>query len=190
MAWRPETEKAKQSHLLGTQTKSALVSDQKDPVPTRLPPISSEDGNYSVHQNSHTKYHEAVGKVIKLKTCKYLGFVTILGAGKVYGVAKEWLGCGGRCFRAGGEESKSQEETEKREKVGSNSEVNKIKIKTESELTAEDLPVSTFCLFQSVSPWISHLSFLKLVSSFIKKKKGRKCRLHQSYRIVMRIKSL
>ena len=82
LAWRPETEKAKQSHLLGTQTKSALISDQKDPVPTRLPPISSEDGNYSVHQNSHTKYHEAVRKV-SLKTCKYLGFVTILGAGKV-----------------------------------------------------------------------------------------------------------
>uniref|UniRef100_A0AC11ANY2 Sperm microtubule inner protein 11 n=1 Tax=Ovis aries TaxID=9940 RepID=A0AC11ANY2_SHEEP len=39
----------------------------KDPVPTRLPPISSEDGNYSVHQNSHTKYHEAVRKV-SLKT--------------------------------------------------------------------------------------------------------------------------
>lgn len=39
----------------------------------------------------------------------------------------KWLGCGGRCFRAGGEVKKSQEETEKREKVGSNSEVNKIR---------------------------------------------------------------
>ncbi|XDA74507.1 hypothetical protein R6Z07F_004730 [Ovis aries] len=47
--------------------KHHLAHDQKDPVPTRLPPISSEDGNYSVHQNSHTKYHEAVRKV-SLKT--------------------------------------------------------------------------------------------------------------------------
>ncbi|XP_037370550.1 testis-expressed protein 49 isoform X2 [Talpa occidentalis] len=40
---------------------------QKESVPTRLPPIISADGNYSVHQNSHTKYREAVQKVL-LKT--------------------------------------------------------------------------------------------------------------------------
>ncbi|XP_057557007.1 testis-expressed protein 49 isoform X3 [Hippopotamus amphibius kiboko] len=40
---------------------------QKEPEPTRLPPINSEDGNYSVHQNSHTRYHKAVRKV-SLKT--------------------------------------------------------------------------------------------------------------------------
>ncbi|XP_026963996.1 sperm microtubule inner protein 11, partial [Sagmatias obliquidens] len=54
-------------HLLSTQSKSALVSDQKEPEPTRLPPIISEDGNHSVHQNSHTRYQEAVRKVL-LKT--------------------------------------------------------------------------------------------------------------------------
>lgn len=42
---------------------------------TRLPPIAPEDGNYSVHQNSHEKYHEAVRKVL-LKTCEYLGVQT------------------------------------------------------------------------------------------------------------------
>ncbi|XP_012614145.1 sperm microtubule inner protein 11 isoform X3 [Microcebus murinus] len=41
-------------------------TNQKEPVPTRLPHIFS-DGNYSVHQNSHRKYHEAVRKVL-LKT--------------------------------------------------------------------------------------------------------------------------
>ncbi|XP_008537276.1 sperm microtubule inner protein 11 isoform X2 [Equus asinus] len=41
--------------------------DQRELVPARLPPIISEDGNYSVHQNSHTRYHEAVQKVL-LKT--------------------------------------------------------------------------------------------------------------------------
>ncbi|XP_062971665.1 sperm microtubule inner protein 11 [Cynocephalus volans] len=46
---------------------TAEEKNQKEPVPTRLPPITSEDGNYSVHQNSHTKYHEAVRKVL-LKT--------------------------------------------------------------------------------------------------------------------------
>nr|XP_039328177.1 testis-expressed protein 49 [Saimiri boliviensis boliviensis] len=40
---------------------------QKEPEPTRLPPIISKDGNYFVHQNSHTRYHEAVRKVL-LKT--------------------------------------------------------------------------------------------------------------------------
>ncbi|XP_059260494.1 testis-expressed protein 49 [Mustela nigripes] len=54
-------------HLLTTYNKSALVSDQKELAPTRLPPIIPEDGNYSVHQNSHTRYHEAVKKVL-LKT--------------------------------------------------------------------------------------------------------------------------
>ncbi|XP_061272283.1 sperm microtubule inner protein 11 isoform X1 [Bos javanicus] len=61
-------------HLLGYQNSfrskkrdKTEETNQKDPVPTRLPPIFSEDGNYSVHQNSHTKYHEAVRKV-SLKT--------------------------------------------------------------------------------------------------------------------------
>ncbi|TEA35736.1 hypothetical protein DBR06_SOUSAS1110093, partial [Sousa chinensis] len=40
---------------------------QKEPEPTRLPPITSEDGNHSVHQNSHTRYQEAVRKAL-LKT--------------------------------------------------------------------------------------------------------------------------
>uniref|UniRef100_A0A8C7AS24 Sperm microtubule inner protein 11 n=1 Tax=Neovison vison TaxID=452646 RepID=A0A8C7AS24_NEOVI len=42
-------------------------TNQKELVPTRLPPIIPEDGNCSVHQNSHTRYHEAVKKVL-LKT--------------------------------------------------------------------------------------------------------------------------
>ncbi|XP_055482869.1 testis-expressed protein 49 isoform X1 [Psammomys obesus] len=42
-------------------------TNQKDAVSSRLPPIASEDGNYSVHQNSHERYHEAVRKVL-LKT--------------------------------------------------------------------------------------------------------------------------
>nr|XP_011758571.1 testis-expressed protein 49 [Macaca nemestrina] len=42
-------------------------TNQKESEPTRLPPIISKDGNYSVHQNSHTRYHEAVRKVL-LKT--------------------------------------------------------------------------------------------------------------------------
>lgn len=50
--------------------KSDLVSDPKELVPTKLPPIISKDGNYCVHQNSHTKYHHAVRKML-LKTCKY-----------------------------------------------------------------------------------------------------------------------
>lgn len=56
--------------------KFALVSDQNELVPMKLPPIISKDGNYSVHQNSHTKYHQAVRKVL-LKTCKYpwVGYV-------------------------------------------------------------------------------------------------------------------
>lgn len=49
-----------------------LVSDQREPVSTRLPPIITEDGNYFLHQNSHMRYNEAVRKVL-LKTCKYLG---------------------------------------------------------------------------------------------------------------------
>ncbi|KAM6215899.1 sperm microtubule inner protein 11 [Rhynchocyon petersi] len=41
---------------------------QKEPELITLPPIRSEDGgNYSVHQNSHLKYHEAIQKVA-LKT--------------------------------------------------------------------------------------------------------------------------
>uniref|UniRef100_A0A8C6DD22 Sperm microtubule inner protein 11 n=1 Tax=Moschus moschiferus TaxID=68415 RepID=A0A8C6DD22_MOSMO len=60
-------------HLLGYQNsfrnkkRDKTEETNQDPVPTRLPPIFSEDGNYSVHQNSHTKYHEAVRKV-SLKT--------------------------------------------------------------------------------------------------------------------------
>ncbi|XP_069346868.1 sperm microtubule inner protein 11 isoform X2 [Eulemur rufifrons] len=50
-----------------TRETDGLRTDQKEPVPTRLPDIFSKDGNYSVHQNSHTKYHEAVRKVL-LKT--------------------------------------------------------------------------------------------------------------------------
>ncbi|XP_014641895.1 PREDICTED: uncharacterized protein LOC101396452 isoform X3 [Ceratotherium simum simum] len=46
-------------------------TNQRELVPTRLPPIISEDGNYSVHQNSHTRYHEAVRKVL-LKTCLWI----------------------------------------------------------------------------------------------------------------------
>ncbi|XP_055976119.1 sperm microtubule inner protein 11 [Sorex fumeus] len=42
-------------------------TNQEEKVPTRLPPIFSEDGNYPVHQNSHEKYQEAVRKVL-LKT--------------------------------------------------------------------------------------------------------------------------
>ncbi|XP_027623933.1 testis-expressed protein 49 [Tupaia chinensis] len=42
-------------------------TNQKEPAPTRFPPIISEDGNYSVHQNSHARYQEAVRKVL-LKT--------------------------------------------------------------------------------------------------------------------------
>nr|XP_045008527.1 testis-expressed protein 49 [Jaculus jaculus] len=38
----------------------------KETVPTKLPPIIT-DGNYSVHQNSHSRYHEAIRKVL-LKT--------------------------------------------------------------------------------------------------------------------------
>nr|XP_044612222.1 testis-expressed protein 49 isoform X4 [Equus asinus] len=46
-------------------------TNQRELVPARLPPIISEDGNYSVHQNSHTRYHEAVQKVL-LKTCLWI----------------------------------------------------------------------------------------------------------------------
>lgn len=51
---------------------SLLISDQKDAGSSRFPPIVSEDGNYSVHRNSHKRYQEAVRKVL-LKTCEYLG---------------------------------------------------------------------------------------------------------------------
>ncbi|KAM8801184.1 sperm microtubule inner protein 11 isoform 2-T2 [Rhynchonycteris naso] len=61
-------------HLLGYQNSfqqkkrdTTEKTNQKELMPTRLPPIISEDGNYSVHQNSHTKYHKAVQKVL-LKT--------------------------------------------------------------------------------------------------------------------------
>ncbi|XP_054447489.1 sperm microtubule inner protein 11 [Pteronotus mesoamericanus] len=42
-------------------------TNHKELVSMRLPPINSEDGNYSVHQNSHTRYHTAVRKML-LKT--------------------------------------------------------------------------------------------------------------------------
>lgn len=51
---------------------SLLISDQKDAGSSRFPPITSEDGNYSVHRNSHMRYQEAVRKAL-LKTCEYLG---------------------------------------------------------------------------------------------------------------------
>ncbi|XP_067564594.1 sperm microtubule inner protein 11-like [Pseudorca crassidens] len=43
------------------------AQDKKEPEPTRISPIISEDGNHSRHQNSHTRYQEAVRKVL-LKT--------------------------------------------------------------------------------------------------------------------------
>lgn len=51
---------------------SLLISDQENAGSSRFPPIVSEDGNYSVHRNSHKRYQEAVRKVL-LKTCEYLG---------------------------------------------------------------------------------------------------------------------
>ncbi|KAM7116487.1 sperm microtubule inner protein 11 [Molossus nigricans] len=42
-------------------------TNQKELLPTRFPSIISKDGNYSVHQNSHARYHQAVRKVL-LKT--------------------------------------------------------------------------------------------------------------------------
>ncbi|XP_073738161.1 sperm microtubule inner protein 11 isoform X1 [Callorhinus ursinus] len=47
--------------------KGTQLKKQEELAPTRLPPIIPEDGNYSVHQNSHKSYHEAVKKVL-LKT--------------------------------------------------------------------------------------------------------------------------
>lgn len=55
---------------------SSSLTDHKEPGLSRLPPIVSENRNYSVHQNSHTKYHEAVRKVW-LKTCKCLEMGTV-----------------------------------------------------------------------------------------------------------------
>ncbi|XP_029412275.1 testis-expressed protein 49 [Nannospalax galili] len=61
-------------YLMGYQhsfrTKKRVTTEetnQMEPLSTRLPPITSEDGNYSMHQNSHKKYQEAVRKVL-LKT--------------------------------------------------------------------------------------------------------------------------
>ncbi|KAM6152993.1 sperm microtubule inner protein 11 [Erethizon dorsatum] len=61
-------------YLLGYQNsfrnKKRDVTEEtrgKEPVPTKLPPITSEHGNYSVHQNSHMSYHKALQKVL-LKT--------------------------------------------------------------------------------------------------------------------------
>lgn len=80
LAWRLETPlRESNSPICQVLSKSALISDQKELLPTRLPPITSEDENYSVHQNSHARYHEAVRKVL-LKTCKYLRVGTMLGA--------------------------------------------------------------------------------------------------------------
>ncbi|XP_036352974.2 testis-expressed protein 49 [Ochotona princeps] len=57
-------------YLLGYQNafrnkkrRTAEEKIHKEPGLSRLPPIISENRNYSVHQNSHTKYHEAVRKV-------------------------------------------------------------------------------------------------------------------------------
>uniref|UniRef100_A0A8D0PIF1 Uncharacterized protein n=1 Tax=Sus scrofa TaxID=9823 RepID=A0A8D0PIF1_PIG len=101
-------------------------TNQKEPVPTRLPPITAEDGNYHVHQNSHTRYHEAVRKVL-LKTCTYLGVGTMLGAEKMClsssSMPRTW---GGHRYRAG-RVGESQEEMEKkREKVDVNGGVSTI----------------------------------------------------------------
>ncbi|XP_045143164.1 testis-expressed protein 49 [Echinops telfairi] len=41
--------------------------EQQEPESTWLPHIVSENGNYSVHHNSHRRYQEAVQKVL-LKT--------------------------------------------------------------------------------------------------------------------------
>ncbi|XP_049639583.1 testis-expressed protein 49 isoform X3 [Suncus etruscus] len=61
-------------HLLGYQNSfrnkkinTIEETNQKELVPNKLPPIFLKDGNHSVHQNSHEKYHEAVRKVL-LKT--------------------------------------------------------------------------------------------------------------------------
>ncbi|XP_031210729.1 testis-expressed protein 49 isoform X3 [Mastomys coucha] len=56
-----------QFRAYGASGRENRRDSQKDEVPTRLPPIISEDGNYSVHQNSHERYQEAVRKVL-LKT--------------------------------------------------------------------------------------------------------------------------
>ncbi|XP_069896165.1 sperm microtubule inner protein 11 [Dipodomys merriami] len=60
-------------YLLGYQNsfrskkKDATEETIQESMPTRLPPITAQNGNYSVHQNSHMRYHEAVRKVL-LKT--------------------------------------------------------------------------------------------------------------------------
>ncbi|XP_021039829.1 testis-expressed protein 49 [Mus caroli] len=56
-----------QHYFQSKKRNTTQETNQKDEVPTRLPPIISEDGNYSVHQNSHERYQEAVRKVL-LKT--------------------------------------------------------------------------------------------------------------------------
>ncbi|CAH6791423.1 testis-expressed protein 49 [Phodopus roborovskii] len=56
-----------QNSLRHKKRNTTEETDQKDAVSSRFPPIVSEDGNYSIHQNSHSRYHEAVRKVL-LKT--------------------------------------------------------------------------------------------------------------------------
>ncbi|KAM4881886.1 sperm microtubule inner protein 11 isoform 1-T3 [Thomomys bottae] len=56
-----------QDYFLSKKRDTTEETIQKESVPTRLPPITSETGNYSVHKNSHKRYHEAVRKV-SLKT--------------------------------------------------------------------------------------------------------------------------
>ncbi|XP_060051433.1 sperm microtubule inner protein 11 [Erinaceus europaeus] len=56
-----------QNSFRGKKRNATEETNQKGPVATSLPHITSTDGNYSVHQSSHAKYHKAVQKVL-LKT--------------------------------------------------------------------------------------------------------------------------
>ncbi|XP_059103716.1 testis-expressed protein 49 [Peromyscus eremicus] len=55
-----------QQSLRSKKRNATKETNQKDGV-SRFPPIISTDGNYSVHQNSHERYQEAVRKTL-LKT--------------------------------------------------------------------------------------------------------------------------
>lgn len=122
-------------------------------MPTRLPPINSEDGNYSVHKNSHTKYHKAVRKVL-LKTCKYLrvGYSEFLSNG--------WDEVG---HGSGTGEKEPRKGTEKtREKVDLSGGVSKIKV--ESDWEAQDPG-----LRPSSASFKYHLSLINLLPHPLKK---------------------
>ncbi|XP_051016248.1 testis-expressed protein 49 isoform X2 [Acomys russatus] len=54
------------AHAFNPSTREA-EADQKDAVSTQLPAITPENSNYSIHRNSHERYHDAVRKVL-LKT--------------------------------------------------------------------------------------------------------------------------